>query len=194
MYSKLNRRYLLLHLSPNHIDCIFIHWGILELKVVRNASNFRPHFNPFFFGNGPELIYQVASSILSLTITGTQWLTIASNRRQEDGVSPAGWRQNFDERICSAHKVPKRKGRDHKDAIVQKNRSYNILCQTRNFHYATKIRNNEYGSINFIPIMSESIGMMHRNHMVSPIRPSPYLPSTGAWIPRQLRQLIGRIV
>lgn len=26
---------------------------------------------------------------------------MASNSRHEDGVSPAGWRQNFDERICS---------------------------------------------------------------------------------------------
>jgi len=29
-------------------------------------------------------------------ITGTQWLTMASKRRLEDGVSPAMFRQNLD--------------------------------------------------------------------------------------------------
>jgi hypothetical protein len=32
-------------------------------------------------------------------MTGTQWLTIASKRRQDDGVSPAGCKQKRDERI-----------------------------------------------------------------------------------------------
>ncbi len=32
-------------------------------------------------------------------MTGTQWLAIASKRRQEDGVSPAGCKQKRDERI-----------------------------------------------------------------------------------------------
>lgn len=36
------------------------------------------------------------NSISSLMITGTQWLAIASNRRLEEGVSPARWRQNLD--------------------------------------------------------------------------------------------------
>lgn len=37
--------------------------------------------------------------MLSETMMGMQRLATASKRRQEVGVSPAGWRQNWDERI-----------------------------------------------------------------------------------------------
>lgn len=60
VYSKINCRYLLLNLSPNHIHSIILLWGVLEFKVMRNVSKPGPHFNPFIFWKLPELTDHIA--------------------------------------------------------------------------------------------------------------------------------------
>lgn len=59
MYSKLDSRNFVLYLSPEHIDRIFLLWGILKFIVMRDAFKPPPHFNPSLFRKLPELINHV---------------------------------------------------------------------------------------------------------------------------------------
>lgn len=60
MYSELDIRDLVFHLSPQHVYCIFSLWRVLELKVMRYVLQSFPHFQPFLLGKLAEVVEDVA--------------------------------------------------------------------------------------------------------------------------------------
>ncbi len=68
-------------------------------------------------------------------MTGTQWLTIASKRRQDDGVSPAGCKQKRDERIPLV--ACKKDG--HNNKSISKEESYAVQPWPNSIHTSTDV-------------------------------------------------------
>ena len=55
MYSELDIRDLVFHLSPQHVNCVFSLGRELKLEMMRYILEMFPHFQPFLFGKLTEV-------------------------------------------------------------------------------------------------------------------------------------------
>ncbi len=89
-------------------------------------------------------------------MTGTQWLTIASKRRQDDGVSPAGCKQKRDERIPL---VACKKRQGHNNKSISKEESYAIQPWPNSIHTSTDV--NFFKEVRVVEDPKSSLCFLH---------------------------------
>lgn len=56
MYSELDIRDLMFHLSPQHVNRVFFLGRELELEMMRYILEMLPHFQPFLLGKLAEAV------------------------------------------------------------------------------------------------------------------------------------------